>query len=247
MREKLTRKELVFVASMLFGMFFGAGNLIFPVYLGQLSGSHVWPAVIGFIITGVGLPLLGVTALGSAGRRGCSPEFPGGEGLWRLFHLRPVPDHRPLLRHPPLRHGLLHGGGRSPFSRGGTAPWPWGSFPWSFSPPCWPFPSGPARFSPGWEKFSTPSSSASLGFWWSGPCSLPWGPSGGGAHGRLRHRRLLHRLPGGLPDHGRPGQPSLRHRGGQRHPGSGGEKSDAVAKNTILPVCSAACSWPSST
>lgn len=73
MREKLTRKELVFVASMLFGMFFGAGNLIFPVYLGQLSGSHVWPAVIGFIITGVGLPLLGVTALGVSRQEGLLP------------------------------------------------------------------------------------------------------------------------------------------------------------------------------
>ena len=49
---------------MLFGMFFGAGNLIFPVYMGQQAGSHVWAAVAGFLITGVGMPLLGVAALG---------------------------------------------------------------------------------------------------------------------------------------------------------------------------------------
>ncbi len=64
MKTKLTKKELVFIASMLFGLFFGAGNLIFPIYMGQLAGSNMWKAVIGFLITGVGLPLLGVTAIG---------------------------------------------------------------------------------------------------------------------------------------------------------------------------------------
>ena len=41
-------KELIFVASMLFGMFFGAGNLIFPIFMGQLAGHHVWAASAGF-------------------------------------------------------------------------------------------------------------------------------------------------------------------------------------------------------
>ena len=45
---------------MLFGMFFGAGNLIFPVSMGQQAGSQVWITTLGFLITGVGLPLLGV-------------------------------------------------------------------------------------------------------------------------------------------------------------------------------------------
>lgn len=49
---------------MLFGLFFGAGNLIFPIYMGQLAGRELWLAAIGLIITGVGLPLLGVTAMG---------------------------------------------------------------------------------------------------------------------------------------------------------------------------------------
>lgn len=62
--KKLTLKEIIVVASMLFGMFFGAGNLIFPASMGQLSGSNVWQAAAGFLITGVGLPLLGVAALG---------------------------------------------------------------------------------------------------------------------------------------------------------------------------------------
>ncbi|MDY2959245.1 MAG: branched-chain amino acid transport system II carrier protein [Hornefia sp.] len=62
--RKLTTKEYVFLASMLFGMFFGAGNVIFPVHMGQLAGGNLWPAAIGFCITGAGLPLLGVAAMG---------------------------------------------------------------------------------------------------------------------------------------------------------------------------------------
>ena len=64
MKRKLTAKEYTYVASMLFGLFFGAGNLIFPMHLGQMAGSNVWQAILGLLITGVGLPLLGVAALG---------------------------------------------------------------------------------------------------------------------------------------------------------------------------------------
>ena len=64
MKKKLSFREYVTVASMLFGMFFGAGNLIFPVSMGQQAGSQVWITTLGFLITGVGLPLLGVAALG---------------------------------------------------------------------------------------------------------------------------------------------------------------------------------------
>lgn len=63
-KTKLTAREYLLVASMLFGMFFGAGNLIFPVSMGQQAGSRMLPAAIGFCITGVGLPLLGVAAMG---------------------------------------------------------------------------------------------------------------------------------------------------------------------------------------
>ena len=70
--KKLTFREIILVASMLFGMFFGAGNLIFPVYMGQMAGRNMWPALIGFIITGVGLPLLGVAALGISRSSGSS-------------------------------------------------------------------------------------------------------------------------------------------------------------------------------
>ena len=53
--KKLTFRQKILVAGTLFGMFFGAGNLIFPVHLGQMAGSNVIPAIIGFIITAVGI------------------------------------------------------------------------------------------------------------------------------------------------------------------------------------------------
>ncbi len=37
--KKLTFKHYLIIGSMLFGMFFGAGNLIFPIHLGQLAGA----------------------------------------------------------------------------------------------------------------------------------------------------------------------------------------------------------------
>ena len=64
MKERLTKKENVLIATMLFGLFFGAGNLIFPAYMGQLAGKNMWQAIVGFVITGVGLPLLGIAAMG---------------------------------------------------------------------------------------------------------------------------------------------------------------------------------------
>lgn len=67
MNEKLTWRNLFFIGSMLFGLFFGAGNLIFPVFLGQQAGSNVFGAIIGLLITGVGLPLLGVASMGMTG------------------------------------------------------------------------------------------------------------------------------------------------------------------------------------
>ena len=61
----LSLKQRLLVAATLFGMFFGAGNLIFPVHLGQLAGRNLIPATIGFILTAVGIPILGVAAIGN--------------------------------------------------------------------------------------------------------------------------------------------------------------------------------------
>lgn len=53
-------KNVFVVGFMLFAIFFGAGNLIFPPKLGLDSGSEFWSAIAGFVVTGVGLPLLGI-------------------------------------------------------------------------------------------------------------------------------------------------------------------------------------------
>lgn len=64
LKKQLTIRELIVVASTLFGLFFGAGNIIFPVLMGQMAGDNVWQASLGFIITATGLPLLAVAAMG---------------------------------------------------------------------------------------------------------------------------------------------------------------------------------------
>lgn len=63
MKQTLTFWEILPVGLMLFSSFFGAGNLIFPPALGQAAGDHFWLAAIGFCVTGVGMPLLGIIAM----------------------------------------------------------------------------------------------------------------------------------------------------------------------------------------
>lgn len=62
--KHLTLSSYILIGSMLFGLFFGAGNLIFPVHMGQEAGSAVSAATVGFLITATGLPFLGVVAIG---------------------------------------------------------------------------------------------------------------------------------------------------------------------------------------
>ncbi|MFC2948969.1 branched-chain amino acid transport system II carrier protein [Virgibacillus sediminis] len=57
------RKDIFTIGFMLFALFFGAGNLIYPPVLGMEAGTAYWPAITGFILTGVGLPILAVTAI----------------------------------------------------------------------------------------------------------------------------------------------------------------------------------------
>lgn len=64
---KLTSKQSLFVGVTLFSMFFGAGNLIIPPLLGLQAGEAVVPAMVGFLVTGIGLPMLGIIAVGLAG------------------------------------------------------------------------------------------------------------------------------------------------------------------------------------
>lgn len=60
---KLHKNQILVVSFMLFSLFFGAGNLIFPPFLGQNAGSHTPGALLGFFITAVILPVLGVVVV----------------------------------------------------------------------------------------------------------------------------------------------------------------------------------------
>lgn len=69
MQQNISNKQIVVIGLMLFALFFGAGNLVFPIMLGQTAGTEVWSANLGFLLTGVGLPLLGVIAFSFSGER----------------------------------------------------------------------------------------------------------------------------------------------------------------------------------
>lgn len=82
MNEKLTPRQLTLIGSMLFGLFFGAGNLIFPLILGAKAGQNLPAALLGLLVTAVGIPLLGVMSIGLARSEGLldlsgrvSPQF----------------------------------------------------------------------------------------------------------------------------------------------------------------------------
>ncbi|MGE7023141.1 branched-chain amino acid transport system II carrier protein [Solibacillus cecembensis] len=70
MDKKVPFSTYAVIGTMLFGMFFGAGNLIFPIQMGQLAGTNFWPALIGFLVTAIGLPFLGILAIGLSGSNG---------------------------------------------------------------------------------------------------------------------------------------------------------------------------------
>lgn len=61
--KKCSKKNLILLSLTLFSMFFGAGNLIFPPFLGQNAGVQSLPALIGFLITAVGFPVLGIAVV----------------------------------------------------------------------------------------------------------------------------------------------------------------------------------------
>ncbi|CAI2656109.1 Branched-chain amino acid transport system 2 carrier protein [Apilactobacillus kunkeei] len=68
--QPLSIKQYLIIGSMLFALFFGAGNLIFPIHLGQLSGANWVPAMLGFLASGVLLPLLSVLSISISRAKG---------------------------------------------------------------------------------------------------------------------------------------------------------------------------------
>lgn len=69
MNKRLSFSSYFVIGIMLFALFFGAGNLIFPAELGQNAGTQLWPAILGFLVTGVGLPFLGILVMGVSGSK----------------------------------------------------------------------------------------------------------------------------------------------------------------------------------
>ncbi len=63
---------------MTFAFFLGAGNIIFPPLAGQLAGENMLSAMSGFLVTAVGLPLVGIIAVAMAGGgwRGLTRDLP---------------------------------------------------------------------------------------------------------------------------------------------------------------------------
>lgn len=64
---RLKGLDLLALGFMTFALFLGAGNIIFPPSAGLAAGEAIWPAATGFLLTGVGLPLLTVVALARVG------------------------------------------------------------------------------------------------------------------------------------------------------------------------------------
>lgn len=66
---KINKKDILVCGFALFAIFFGAGNLIFPPYLGVLAGDR-WPtAIAAFILSDPLLPILGVIVTAFIGGR----------------------------------------------------------------------------------------------------------------------------------------------------------------------------------
>ncbi len=67
MSSSIKTTDVIAIGLMTFALFLGAGNMIFPPYLGQVASGDFAITVIGFLLTGVGLPLLGVVATARLG------------------------------------------------------------------------------------------------------------------------------------------------------------------------------------
>ena len=78
MKKRMLRDALI-AGLTLFAMFLGAGNIIFPPYVGVQAGTR-WPLVaMGFLFTAAGLPMLGaltVAKLGGDPNRLCERAWP---------------------------------------------------------------------------------------------------------------------------------------------------------------------------
>jgi len=65
--QTLSKAQIMALGFMTFALFLGAGNIIFPAAAGVQSGYKLWLVAVGFLLTGVGLPLATVIALARVG------------------------------------------------------------------------------------------------------------------------------------------------------------------------------------
>jgi len=65
--KRLQALDQVALGFMVFALFLGAGNIIFPPSAGLAAGEQLWWAALGFLLTAVGLPLLTIVAVARAG------------------------------------------------------------------------------------------------------------------------------------------------------------------------------------
>ena len=67
MTKSLTLSDVLGLGFMTFAFYLGAGNIIFPPLAGYMAGEHLSLAMLGFLVTAVGLPLITILAVAKAG------------------------------------------------------------------------------------------------------------------------------------------------------------------------------------
>ena len=67
MTKSLTLSDVLGLGFMTFAFYLGAGNIIFPPLAGYMAGEHLSLAMLGSLVTAVGLPLITIIAVAKAG------------------------------------------------------------------------------------------------------------------------------------------------------------------------------------
>ena len=80
MTKSLTLSDVLGLGFMTFAFYLGAGNIIFPPLAGYMAGEHLSLAMLGFLVTAVGLPLITIIAVAKAGNgwAGMTKLLPAG-------------------------------------------------------------------------------------------------------------------------------------------------------------------------
>ncbi|WP_437130620.1 branched-chain amino acid transport system II carrier protein [Peptostreptococcus russellii] len=93
---EIKKKDIIICGFALFAIFFGAGNLIFPPYLGVLAGDRWYITMFAFLLSDPVLPILGVVATAKLGGRAddlgkrVSPKFAKLVGTIAILTIGPL-------------------------------------------------------------------------------------------------------------------------------------------------------------